>query len=98
MSVEAVGNRYIKAYYNWNVKIMCGKYRIIETDIHINMTIDVYQDGRVGKCIQVFEYEHIELPAKLLRYFLRSNKSNINQSHTHVLVKRTFRCKTKVGT
>jgi len=25
-------------------------------------------------------YEHIELPAKLLDYFLRSNKSNINQS------------------
>jgi len=27
--------------------------------------------------------EHRELPAKLLDYFLRSNKSNINQSHTH---------------
>ena len=28
-------------------------------------------------------FEHIELPAKLLDYFLRSNKSNINQSsHT----------------
>jgi len=26
-------------------------------------------------------FEHIELPAKLLDYFLRSNKSNINQSH-----------------
>jgi len=25
-------------------------------------------------------FEHIELPAKLLAYFLRSNKSNINQS------------------
>jgi len=24
-------------------------------------------------------FEHIELPAKLLDYFLRSNKSNINQ-------------------
>jgi len=24
-------------------------------------------------------FEHIELPAKLLGYFLRSNKSNINQ-------------------
>jgi len=27
-------------------------------------------------------FEHIELPAKLLDYFLRSNKSNVNQSHT----------------
>jgi len=26
--------------------------------------------------------EHIELPAKLLDYFLRSNKSNINPSMT----------------
>jgi len=30
---------------------------------------------------QVF-YEHIELPAKLLDYFLRSNKHNINQKTT----------------
>ena len=60
ISVEAVGNRYIKAYssYDWNIQIMCSKYRIIETDIDINMTIDVYQDGRVGKCIQVFEYTY----------------------------------------
>jgi len=27
-------------------------------------------------------FEHIELPAKLLDYFLRNNKSNINQSRT----------------
>jgi len=27
-------------------------------------------------------FEHMVLPAKLLDYFLRSNKSNINQSHT----------------
>jgi len=27
-----------------------------------------------------FCFEHIQLPAKLLDYFLRSNKSNINQS------------------
>jgi len=27
------------------------------------------------------EFEHIELPAKLLDYILRSNKSNINQSN-----------------
>ena len=31
--------------------------------------------NRVYKTID----EHIELPAKLLDYFLRSNKSNINQ-------------------
>jgi len=30
----------------------------------------------------MYRFEHIELPAKLLDYFLRSNKSNINQTHT----------------
>jgi len=28
-------------------------------------------------------FEHIELPAKLLDYFWRSNKSNINQTYSH---------------
>jgi len=44
------------------------------------------QEDRVDthkKCGWAWEYvsylEHIELPAKLLDYFLRSNKSNINQ-------------------
>jgi len=31
-------------------------------------------------------FEHMELPAKLLDYFLRSNKSNINQSCIHILL------------
>ena len=31
-------------------------------------------------------FEHIELPAKLLDYFLRSNKSNINQYHYFVVL------------
>jgi len=30
-------------------------------------------------------FQHIELPAKLLDYFLQSNKSNINQPTTHQL-------------
>jgi len=29
-------------------------------------------------------FEHIELPAKLLDYFLQSNKSNINQTVTKI--------------
>jgi len=29
------------------------------------------------------DHEHIELPAKLLDYFLRSNKSNINERELH---------------
>jgi len=30
-------------------------------------------------------FEHIELPAKLLDYFLRSDKSNVNQNNEHVV-------------
>jgi len=37
----------------------------------------VLKNNIVYSCLQ--EFEHIELPAKLLDYFLRSNKSNINQ-------------------
>jgi len=38
-----------------------------------------------SRCVSRCEFsEHIELPAKLLDYFLRSNKSNINQ-YTHTL-------------
>jgi len=29
-------------------------------------------------------FEHIELPAKLLEYFLRSNKSNLNQMYIYI--------------
>jgi len=37
-------------------------------------------NGFGGLCaLQRCSFEHIELPAKLLVYFLRSNKSNINQ-------------------
>jgi len=45
--------------------------------------------GKKGKCqdnpiftnLKKERFEHIEVPAKLLDYFLRSNKSNINQSY-----------------
>jgi len=43
-------------------------------------------------------FEHIELPAKLLDYFLRSNKSNINQLYiyiyTYVDSERDIQCNT----
>jgi len=53
----------------------------------------LYDDGMTNKPLSdstVYLYfykyssEHIELPAKLLGYFLQSDKSNINQSGTHV--------------
>jgi hypothetical protein len=36
--------------------------------------------ARKSYCFLQGKHEHIELPAKLLDYWLRSNKSNINQS------------------
>ena len=33
------------------------------------------------KQLDTYTIEHIKLPAKLLDYLLRSNKSNINQPH-----------------
>ena len=35
-------------------------------------------------------FEHIELPAKLLDYFLRSNQSNINQCHNPITYTKEF--------
>ena len=40
-------------------------------------TNEAMPHGRVGICLSL---EHVELPAKLLENFSRSNKSNINQS------------------
>ena len=39
------------------------------------------REKNVRRYIRIYKkgFEHIELPAKLLDYFLRSNKSNINQ-------------------
>jgi len=37
--------------------------------------------SRSFKCLPIGLREQIELQAKLLNYFLGSNKSNINQSH-----------------
>jgi len=39
--------------------------------------------------------EHTELPAKLLDYFLRGNKSNINQIYLYILMKRGLPSKAK---
>jgi len=52
---HASGNRYMETYYNWNIQITSGKYRIIEAYIHINMVIDVHEYGR-DKCIWMFQY------------------------------------------
>jgi len=49
--LEASGNRHIPTYYNWNIQIISGKYKIIESYIHINMVKDVYEYGRGGKCV-----------------------------------------------
>ena len=45
---------------------------------------------------QVISHMHIGLPAKLLDYFLRSNKSNINQSRIFVLCTKPTAASTKM--
>ena len=57
-SGELAGNRYIEAYYNWNIQIMSGKYQIIKKAIQIKMAIDVYEYGRGGTCVWMFEYTY----------------------------------------
>ena len=45
--------------------------------IHFAVAVKTCVHGRSGPLTTMLE--HIKLPAKLLDYFLRSNKSNINQ-------------------
>jgi len=39
-----------------------------------------WEISRLKECLQIYTSENIELPARLLDYFVQSNKSNINQS------------------
>jgi len=42
-------------------------------------TCHMFIQSVILRCIYVIWFEHLELPAKQLDYFLRSNKSNTNQ-------------------
>ena len=57
----------------------------IHTYMYTYTCIHVYTYIHISICIHIYVYvyvyiEQIELQAKLLNYFLGSNKSNINQS------------------
>jgi len=54
-----------------------GRKALLET-LHTH-TKKIHQEKPIFTNLQK-RFEHIELPAKLLDYFLLSNKSNINQS------------------
>jgi len=60
--------------------------RFVESVKNAWWSMSPQEAGDGLKCIIEFKVqiicEHIELPAKLLDYFLRSNKSNINQDTT----------------
>ena len=47
-------SRYTEAFYKWTIHIIRGHYRIVETYIHMNMAISVYENGRGGKCVYMF--------------------------------------------
>jgi len=53
-----LGSRYIETFYDWNIEIIRGYYRIVETYIHMNMAINVYEYGRGGKCVYMFTYTY----------------------------------------
>jgi len=46
-SVETSGDvarsRYTEMYDNWSIQIITGYYRIFETYVHMNMSINVYE-------------------------------------------------------
>jgi len=50
-SGPACRSRYKETYYDWSIQDIRGHYRIVETYIHINMAINVYEYGRAGKCV-----------------------------------------------
>jgi len=43
-------------FYNWSIQIIKGHYRIVETHIHINTAIKVYEYRREGKRVYMFGY------------------------------------------
>jgi len=47
---------------------------------------DIHESKRLKR------FEHIELPAKLLDYFLRSNKSNMNQFSNCLFLAMVYNC------
>jgi len=40
---EASRSRYAETNYNWSIQIIRIHYRIVETCIHVNMAINVYE-------------------------------------------------------
>ena len=79
---------------------VCTSSRVMCTRVSCIIWVQVYKN--VCICLNFFlektyilnlkkRFEHIELPAKLLGYFLRSNKSNINQNiHIHMVQMHTY--------
>jgi len=40
-SGDTARSRYIETFYNWSIQIRSGRYRIVETYLHMNMAINV---------------------------------------------------------
>jgi len=45
-------------FYNWSTQIIRSRYTVVETYIHMNMAINVYQYGRGGKYAYMFRYTY----------------------------------------
>jgi len=64
VSGDIARNRYTETFYNWSMQIIRGHYRIVETYMHMNMAISVYEYGRGGKCVYLFRYTYAGVQAR----------------------------------
>ena len=77
---------YIYIFIHIHIYFVEGRF--VESVKNTWWSMSPQEAGDRLKCIIIIEFkvqiicEHIELPTKLLDYFLRSNKSNINQDTT----------------
>jgi len=55
---DTARSRYTETFYNWSIQLRRGHYRIVETYIHMNMAINMYEYGRGGICVYMFRYTY----------------------------------------
>jgi len=56
ISGDIARSRYTKTFYNWSIQIARGHHRIVETRIHMNMVIHLYEYGKGWEFVYMFRY------------------------------------------
>jgi len=57
ISGDIARSRYTKTIYNWSIQIARGHYRIVETHIHMNMVIHLYEYGKGWEFVYIQKEE-----------------------------------------